>query len=350
MLTASKLSKYTLPGLLVMSLFIAACTSPYNRVGFQGRLTDASGLPLNGNYNIGFRYITCATGAPGTLGCSAVYTQTATSTTVTGGIFDMSIGENSIPTANGPADPSMYAQPLWVEVTVNSEVMTPRIPLRGAPYAMSLVGGAVIGSGHSNSGAGAVGDNYATLTVASSGASATSFMIYAASNGGDFIRACAASSAPSTRGCDDLEFRVDNDGNVRADGSFASPAADFAEMMALVGAAEPGDVLVISGAQDRSVERSSEAYDSAVIGVYSTAPAFIGGAGQDGIPVAFAGIVPVKVTAANGPIARGDLLTTSDVAGYAMLATDPTLGTILGKALGGLEAGTGVIEVALSVR
>ncbi len=360
MLTATKLSKHTLPGLLVLSLFIAACTSPYNRVGFQGRLTDPTGIPLNGNYNIGFRYITCESGTPGTLGCAAVYTQTATSTTVTGGVFDMAIGENSIPTANGPADPSMYAQPLWVEVTVNGEVMTPRIPLRGAPYAMSLVGGAVIGSGHPNTGAGAVGPNYASLTVASSGANSTSFMVYTAANGGDFIRACAMSAAPSSRGCDDLEFRVDNDGNVTADGAFTGGGADVAELVKPVGPVsnyEVGDVLAISPTRDRAVELASKPYSTAVLGVYATKPGMILGGdlldvhGEGSLlPVAFVGIVPVKVTAENGPIRRGDLLTTSSTPGFAMLADEYVPGAMLGKAMGQLRSGTGVIEVALIVR
>lgn len=360
MFTATKLSKYTLPGLLVMALLIAACTSPYNRIGFQGRLTDASGTPLNGSYNIGFRYITCESGAVGSLGCSAVYTQTATSTTVTGGVFDMAIGENAIPTAGGPADPSMYAQPLWVEVTVNTEVMTPRIPLRGAPYAMSLVGGAVIGSGHPNSGSGAVGDNYATLTVAASGANSTALMVYTASNGGDFIRACGVSAAPSTRGCDDLEFRVDNDGNVRADGAFTGGGADVAELVRPVGPLsdyEAGDVLAISPTRDRAVELASEPYSTSVLGVFATKPGMILGGdlldvhGEGSLlPVAFVGIVPVKVTAENGPIRRGDLLTTSSMAGFAMLADEYVPGAMLGKAMGQLRSGTGVIEVALIVR
>jgi hypothetical protein len=357
MLTASKLSKYTLPGLLVLSLFIAACTSPYNRVGFQGRLTDASGIPLNGSYNIGFRYITCESGAPGSLGCSAVYTQTATSTTVTGGVFDMAIGAETLPSLGGP-DPAIYAQPLWVEVTVNGEVMAPRVPLRGSPYAMSLIGGAVIGSSHTTGGSTPVSVDYGSLTVSSSGSGGTALVI-ANAGSGDYIRACVGASA-SSRACSDLKFRVQNNGNVTADGSFTGGGADVAELVKPVGPVsnyEAGDVLAVSPTRDRAVELASEPYSTAVLGVFATKPGMILGGdlldvhGEGSLlPVAFVGIVPVKVTAENGPIRRGDLLTTSSTPGFAMLADEYVPGAMLGKAMGQLRSGTGVIEVALIVR
>ncbi len=88
---------------------------------------------------------------------------------------------------------------------------------------------------------------------------------------------------------------------------------------------KPGDVLVISASADRTVALSSQAYDSAVIGVYSTEPgvlagAFDIGAPLAGIPVAVIGIAPCKVSAENGPIQRGDLLVTSSTPGHAMKA------------------------------
>lgn len=355
MTTKSKLSKFTIPGLMVLTLIISACTSQYNRVGFQGRLTDASGVPLNGTYQIGVQYWTCSAGTG--LGCTSRYNQAASAVTVTNGVFDMSIGVETFPTSGGP-DPAIYSQPLWAEVTVNGETLTPRIPLKGAPYAMGLIGGAVMSSGHTNE---ADGQNYATLTVTSVDAGATSLLVVGASNATtQLIRACSIASLPATRAdsCPDAEFIVYGDGNVRADGSFASPAADFAEQIQVDGVAarlQPGDVLVISDSQDRAVELSTKPYATSVLGVYSTKPAFIGGSEIDGgssgtVPVAFVGIVPVKVTAANGPIHRGDLLTTSALRGHAMLATEYVPGAILGKAMGELKTGTGVIDVALIIR
>ena len=68
------------------------------------------------------------------------------------------------------------------------------------------------------------------------------------------------------------------------------------------------------------------------------------------VPVALAGRVPVKVDAGYGSILAGDLLTTSPTPGHAMRADDPLPGTIIGKALEGLESGTGVIHVLVMLR
>ena len=146
----------------------------------------------------------------------------------------------------------------------------------------------------------------------------------------------------------DRRFRVTNIGNVYADGTFNPGGADLAEMLPAVDGLEPGDVLVIG--LDGKLTRSGEAYSTAVAGVYSTKPGFVGGSDEDGInagqvPVAVVGVVPVKASAENGAIRPGDLLTTSSTPGHAMKATEPKLGAILGKALGELKAGTGVIEV-----
>jgi hypothetical protein len=60
----------------------------------------------------------------------------------------------------------------------------------------------------------------------------------------------------------------------------------------------------------------------------------------------------VQVSAANGPIHVGDLLATSDTAGVAMKATDKmqAVGATLGKAMGNLETGTGVVPVMLTLK
>jgi len=148
----------------------------------------------------------------------------------------------------------------------------------------------------------------------------------------------------------DREFRVERGGDVRADGSFIGGGADFAELLPGAAGLEPGDVLVIG--PDGQLARSTQPYQTNVAGVYSTQPGFIAGAGdessdQEGqIPLAVMGIVPVKVTAENGPIQPGDLLTTSSMPGYAMrCGADPQVGTVIGKALEPLTEGVGVIKI-----
>jgi hypothetical protein len=179
----------------------------------------------------------------------------------------------------------------------------------------------------------------------------TAYLVQANTNG-DFI--VGAGSYLGTR-----YWRVDRTGKGFFNGGTQASGADFAEQIAVVGKDkdyEPGDVLVISTQTDRAVELSTQPFATTVIGVYSTQPAVLAGApDQDdplaGIPVAITGIVPCKVSAENGAIQRGDLLVTSSKVGYAMRAgANPPPGTVLGKALGELKDGTGVIQVLVTLQ
>jgi hypothetical protein len=57
----------------------------------------------------------------------------------------------------------------------------------------------------------------------------------------------------------------------------------------------------------------------------------------------------IKVDATYGAIRPGDLLVSSPTPGYAMCVEDPRVGTIIGKALGALDEGTGVIPVLVTL-
>lgn len=135
---------------------------------------------------------------------------------------------------------------------------------------------------------------------------------------------------------------------------------DYAEAVETDGsktAYEPGDVLVISGDNDKDVQKSHEPYSTMVAGIYATKPGVVGkrealSKVSDDIPMAMVGIVPTKVTSENGAIHRGDLLVTSSKAGYAMRGTDRSrlVGAVIGKAMGTLDAGTGTIEVLVTLQ
>jgi len=423
-------------------------------IHIQGRLTDSTGSPLNGTYNITFRLYDVETG--GTPLCSDT-----NSVEVEDGLFS---------TYMDYCYDDLYGQKVWlgIEVEGNGE-MTPRQVIYPVPYALSLRPGAVIsytrdviltvrstGSGdkdaffayagdtgeavsaHSPNGIAvwANSDNFLALQAYSYentdnpaifGCSADSaatcdpyrndnaagvmgysqydyggyfvggssgdggihaeanyqlgvgvwaennghgMAIYAEGDapappghayptlylvqkdsGGDFV--VGASSWLGTR-----YWRVDRTGKGYFNGGTQTGGADFAEQMAVEGDEtdyEPGDVLVISGSADRMVELSAEPFATTVIGVYSTKPALLAGAPDtdaplEGIPVAITGIAPCKVSAENGPIHRGDLLVTSSTPGHAMKAgPNPPQGTVLGKALGELKEGTGVIEVLVTL-
>jgi len=159
------------------------------------------------------------------------------------------------------------------------------------------------------------------------------------------------------------KFRVDTNGAVYADGGLNASGADFAESVAVRGKLsgyEPGDVLEIDQKSDRHLARSSHPYATLVAGIYSTKPGLLASphhiddeSSKSGeVPLAVVGIVPCKVTAENGPIARGDLLVTSSLPGYAMKGTDRRrlVGAVVGKALESLPAGRGVIEVLVTLQ
>jgi hypothetical protein len=153
-------------------------------------------------------------------------------------------------------------------------------------------------------------------------------------------------------------FLVDTNGRVWSSGSRVP--AGFAELMTTeensTTGYESGNVLVISDSKDRSVELSNKSYSATVIGVYSGNPGIVGSshpmkdAQGNELPVAVMGIVPCKVSAENGAIHRGDILTTSSTPGHAMKASDIKPGTILGKALGELESGTGMIDIMVTLQ
>jgi cell shape-determining protein MreC len=79
--------------------------------------------------------------------------------------------------------------------------------------------------------------------------------------------------------------------------------------------------------------------------------------GQDGVmdgknPIAMTGRAYVKCTTANGNIQPGDLLTTSDLAGHAMKASDFTRGqgAVVGKAMSALDKDTGLVLVLVNLQ
>lgn len=164
----------------------------------------------------------------------------------------------------------------------------------------------------------------------------------AGAGGGDFITAV---NQPES----DAQFRVLTSGEVRSDVGFNTPAADFAEMLEAQPGLEPGDVLAIGA--DGRLARSHAALQDNVAGVYSTAPGFVGGKPVDGasdghIPLAVVGIVPVKASAENGPIAPGDLLASAATPGHAMRANGQArVGAVIGKALEPIATGTGRIRM-----
>jgi hypothetical protein len=147
------------------------------------------------------------------------------------------------------------------------------------------------------------------------------------------------------------QFAVNSAGAVTAL-SFNGNSNDFADRLPSQAGLAPGDVVAI-GPEGRLI-RTTKANETDVAGVYSTQPAMIAGLEKQGtpqVPLAVAGVIPVKATTENGPIHPGDLLVSSSVSGYAMRAPEmPAPGTVIGKAMQTLESGRGTVEMLVMLR
>ena len=120
---------------------------------------------------------------------------------------------------------------------------------------------------------------------------------------------------------------------------------------------EPGAVMVID--DDGALSPCASAYDTKVAGVVSGAGDLKPGVvldkrpgQQDRVSVAMMGKVYCKVDARYGPIRVGDLLTTSLTPGHAMRASDASqaFGSVVGKALRGLDSGSGLIPILIALQ
>lgn len=132
---------------------------------------------------------------------------------------------------------------------------------------------------------------------------------------------------------------------------------------------EPGTVMVLT--DTGSLRSSHQAYDNKVVGIISGAggykPAFILNSfnrseieilkddkkkNKRRLPISLMGKVFCKVDARQSPIEVGDLLTTSSTRGFAMKAEDPkkSFGAVIGKALGSIKNGFGIIPVLVNLQ
>jgi len=131
---------------------------------------------------------------------------------------------------------------------------------------------------------------------------------------------------------------------------------DIAEIIPIADEVEEGEVLVLDPTKVREVRESFKPYDPLIVGVVSSESDearsrgifFLGDkdeaeklTGKKHAYMCVTGQVEVKVCLENGPIAQGDLLTSSSLPGHAMKAVDrdKAFGAIIGKALESFDGG-----------
>ena len=184
------------------------------------------------------------------------------------------------------------------------------------------------------------------ISISGTAALATSVTATANNTANETVYLTFVDGATGTQGIEtDTNLTYNPSTNVLSTTATSARYADLAEKYKTDQTYEPGTVVVVGGSQEAT--ESHTANDHKVLGIISTAPAYLMNNDIEGQDVALIGRVPCKVV---GDIQRGDLLVTSDVSGHAK-AWDPENvlpGTIIGKALEAHEGeDPGVIEVAV---
>ena len=129
--------------------------------------------------------------------------------------------------------------------------------------------------------------------------------------------------------------------------STSSQYADLAESYQADFDYEPGTVLDFGGIKEVTI--SINPSSTRVAGVVSTHPAHLMNTslgGENTVAVALVGRVPTKVV---GPVSKGDLMVSAGN-GHAMASSNPSIGTVIGKALEDLTSTSGIIEIVVGIR
>jgi len=113
----------TLFGLAILCLFAEARAVP-TTVSFTGRLTTTSG-PVSGQVNITFRLFDLATNG------TVMWTEPRPNLTATNGLVYADLG--ALTTLD---EGILLNAPLFLEIQVGAEVLTPRLPLQSVPYSI----------------------------------------------------------------------------------------------------------------------------------------------------------------------------------------------------------------------
>ena len=117
-------------GMLLLVAFVGAFASGVPRlITYQGKLTNSSGVALDGSYDITFRLYTTETGG------TAIWTEAHTgddAITVTNGLFDVQLG--TLTDLNIAFDDTY-----WIELQVGTETLSPRERLVAVPYAFRAI-------------------------------------------------------------------------------------------------------------------------------------------------------------------------------------------------------------------
>jgi hypothetical protein len=293
---------------------------------------------------------------------------TATGATVPGGGFNTAGGDFSL-AAGYHATAAAAGSFVWADDSTSSTFSSEA----NNQFLVRASGGVGIGTSQTPPGGLRVASGGLAVTGASSPNYGTASGVFTEQDGavGEVYSYNYGSSAPQTLalnapggnvGIDTASpaYTLDVNGTTRTHSIIITGGADLAEPFKMGGREMPkGSVVVIDKEHPGELALSSRAYDMCVAGIVSGANGINPGIAlhQQGMMdgdqnVALSGRVYVLADAANGPIAPGDLLTTSGTPGHAMKVTDHkrAQGAIIGKAMTGLAKGRGMVLVLVTLQ
>ena len=112
--------------LLIALVAVCVAFAVPQYLNYQAKLTDLTGEPLDGDYDITFRIFDVASG-PG----SALWSETHYTVGVVDGFFSVRLGD-----AGSPIDLPFDNQ-YWLEIVIGADILTPREPLSTNAYAFT---------------------------------------------------------------------------------------------------------------------------------------------------------------------------------------------------------------------
>ncbi len=382
--------------IVVCLLTTTVLAAPPNLVNYQGTLTTDTGTPLNGTHILIFQiYATEGAGTP-------LWSETHRELQITNGIFNVLLGTwETIPL-------SLFdASPRWIGITVDEGAeLLPRMQMTSVPWALhATVADSAVTTGASDTDWVINGNNMYSGVSGNIGIGTTSpaeMLHMDTHNQGGGIQINYGSSYGNLYGevkqmgsgglvinsnaggtWADISFQTNSTTKMFLDSygrlgiGTTSPTealhvegearidvlhimgADVAEKFPVVEELEPGTVMAIDQNSPGQLCRSEQEYDRCVAGVISGAGDLPTGAILGNLPdqdmtsaIALSGRVWVKCDATKHPIKLGDLLTTSNLPGYAMKVNDFTRsqGAIIGKAMTSLAEGKGLVLVLVSLQ
>lgn len=316
--------------LIAATVALIAATAAFSDVpsliNYQATIEGPTG-PISGLFTITFRIY------PDSLGVNILWEEVHADIQIENGLVYAILG------AGTPMPVSLFDDgERWMGITIEEDPeISPRMRITATPW--SLRAGVADSAAVAGGGAG--------LTLPFEGAYETSNAVFSIVNSGNGVGIYAESG---TEG-----WAADFKGNMRVRSAYTGytvielgEGLDYAEGfdVSSLDDVEPGCVMVIDDDNLGRLIISSHEYDSRVAGIVAGANGLGSGVrlGADGfdLDVALAGRVYCNVEAFENEVLPGDLLTTSDIPGYAKKSTDRerAQGAILGKAMEELARGT----------